>query len=120
MAGQYLFNNDIVESDILSALATTRNTSLTNRDHLCCGNMGRIEAILYAALKTNDQVLMTEAFEKAGFVIERASKIGHYNIFADQSLDFFNPGFFQGLSGIGYEFLRLAYPEKFPSILIFE
>ena len=82
--------------------------------------MGRIEAILYAALKTNDQDLMNEAFEKAGFVIERATKRGHYDIFADQTLDFFNPGFFQGLSGIGYEFLRLAFPDKFPSVLIFE
>ncbi len=120
LAGQSLLNNDRIEADIMSALATTRSTSLTNRDHLCCGNMGRIEAIFYAALKTNDQVLLNEALERAGFVIERATKSGHYDIFADQSLDFFNPGFFQGLSGIGYEFLRLAYPEKFPSILIFE
>ena len=120
LAGQSLFNNNSVESDILTALSTTRNTSLTNRDHLCCGNMGRIEAILYAALKTIDKALMNEAYEKAGFVIDRATKRGHYDIFADQTLDFFNPGFFQGLSGIGYEFLRLAYPEKFPSVLIFE
>ncbi|MFZ4564538.1 MAG: type 2 lanthipeptide synthetase LanM [Bacteroidales bacterium] len=120
MAGKPLFNNNMIESDISSALATTRNTSLTNRDHLCCGNMGRIEAILYAALKTNDKNLLNEACEKAGFVIERAEKRGHYDIFADQSLDFFNPGFFQGLSGIGYEFLRLAYPDQFPSVLVFE
>ena len=120
LAGQVLFNNDRIEADIRLALSTTRNTSLTNRDHLCCGNMGRIEAILYAALKTNDQDLMNEAYEKAGFVIDRATKRGHYDIFADQTLDFFNPGFFQGLSGIGYEFLRLAFPDQFPSVLVFE
>jgi lantibiotic modifying enzyme len=30
------------------------------------------------------------------------------------------PGFFRGETGIGYTFLRLAHPDKLPSILLFE
>jgi lantibiotic modifying enzyme len=32
----------------------------------------------------------------------------------------FTPGFFRGLSGIGYQLLRIAYPERLPSVLSFE
>jgi hypothetical protein len=32
----------------------------------------------------------------------------------------FEPSFFQGLSGIGYQLLRLAAPERLPSVLAFE
>ena len=32
----------------------------------------------------------------------------------------FEPGFFQGLSGIGYQLLRLAAPSRLPSVLSFE
>ncbi|MEX0599941.1 MAG: lanthionine synthetase LanC family protein [Rhodothermales bacterium] len=28
-----------------------------------------------------------------------------------------HPGFFQGLGGIGYQYLRLDAPDRFPSIL---
>jgi len=41
-------------------------------------------------------------------------------LFHNVSVDIFNPGFFQGLSGIGYGLLRLAEPEKLDSVLIFE
>jgi lantibiotic modifying enzyme len=30
------------------------------------------------------------------------------------------PGFFQGVSGIGYELLRLNAPESLPNILLFK
>jgi len=31
-----------------------------------------------------------------------------------------SPGFFQGTAGIGYELLRIAHPEKLPSVLLWE
>ena len=32
----------------------------------------------------------------------------------------YNPGFFQGASAIGYELLRLAYPDQLLSVLLWE
>jgi lantibiotic modifying enzyme len=31
----------------------------------------------------------------------------------------YSPGLFQGAAGIGYELLRLADPERVPSVLLF-
>ena len=30
------------------------------------------------------------------------------------------PGFFKGLAGVGYQWLRLTYPERLPSVLLWE
>ncbi|MEI6174293.1 MAG: lanthionine synthetase LanC family protein [Bacteroidota bacterium] len=48
------------------------------------------------------------------------SSAAPFSLFPNAGEDFFNPGFFQGISGIGYELLRLAWPEKIPSVLVFE
>lgn len=120
LAGRYLYNNAEIESNIASSIETTRRDLIQTRDHLCCGNMGRIEVLFYAALKRNDAALLKVVYEQTGYVIEKSLKNKRFDLFADAAEDIFNPGFFQGLSGIGYEFLRLAYPDKFPSVLIFE
>ena len=52
--------------------------------------------------------------------INRASNNGYYKLFSDIPAGNFNPGFFRGLSGIGYQYLRLAYPDKLPSVLLWE
>ena len=120
LAGQKIFNNDSVGSDISSAIETTKQKLLGARDYLCCGNMGRIEVLLYASLKMNDPELLKVVMDGAVQIIARAEKNGNYNILTGEAEEFFNPGFFRGISGIGYEFIRMAYPEKFPSVLIFE
>jgi type 2 lantibiotic biosynthesis protein LanM len=120
LAGKRIFNNDSVESDISSALETTKQKLLGARDYLCCGNMGRIEVLHYASLEMNDPELMKIAMEGASQIITRAEKKGNYNILTGEAEEVFNPGFFRGISGIGYEFIRMAYPEKFPSVLIFK
>jgi lantibiotic modifying enzyme len=55
--------------------------------------------------------------EQAAQVIARAEQRGG---FAYGSVMGFNPGFFQGASGIGYQLLRLACPEHIPSVLLWE
>jgi lantibiotic modifying enzyme len=32
----------------------------------------------------------------------------------------YQPGFFQGMAGIGYALLRLAHPDLLPSVLLWE
>jgi lantibiotic modifying enzyme len=38
-----------IEREIEIALQTTQNSSLQDSDHLCCGNLGRIEVLLVGA-----------------------------------------------------------------------
>ena len=112
--------NEIFSRHIQSAIESTKDYPLNQVDHYCCGNMGRIEALLYASQVLNSKELKDHAYYNAAFVIDRFKATGQYVLFNNASENLFNPGFFQGISGIGYEFLRLAFPEKLPSILIFE
>ncbi|MEI6455684.1 MAG: type 2 lanthipeptide synthetase LanM family protein [bacterium] len=119
LAGSPLLNNETISANILAAKNTTLKAPLRYADHLCCGNFGRIEFLLRCAREGNDLQLRKVVYEMAGRVIRQAEKKGHFYLFSAKD-DFFNPGFFQGVSGIGYEMLRLAFPEKTPSVLIFE
>jgi lantibiotic modifying enzyme len=51
-------------------------------------------------------------------LIHRAEARGGFYLFPDKNL--FNPGFFQGLSGIGYALLRLAKPDRYPNVLLWQ
>jgi type 2 lantibiotic biosynthesis protein LanM len=115
-----LFYDHEIERNIFYAIKKTIEAPINDKDHICCGNMGRIEVLLYCAIKRGDEALKKAVYKKASVVIDRAEKNGHYTLFFDSIDDLYNPGFFQGMSGIGYEFLRLAYPDKIPSVLIFE
>ena len=57
----------------------------------------------------------------AAGVAERARTSGRFGL---RSSEFearaFRPGFFQGLSGIGYQLLRTAAPNRLPSVLGFQ
>lgn len=58
--------------------------------------------------------------KQAAQIVTRAKQVGTFDLFSELSGDLYNPGFFQGTSGIGYELLRLAYPESLPSVLLWE
>jgi lantibiotic modifying enzyme len=54
-------------------------------------------------------------------VIERARREEHFRLGPSEfEYRVFDPGFFRGLSGIGYTLLRLASPSRLPSVLAFE
>jgi len=109
-------------TDIANAIVTTQKAAkaMLSRDHVCCGNMSLADILLHFAHKTGDQSLALESAELTAKVIHDAEKHGHFNILLGSDGDFSNPGFFQGITGIGYSLLRQAFPDKFPCILIFE
>ena len=51
-------------------------------------------------------------------VIDRAAQNGYFNYVPEKTSPLFSPGLFYGLSGIGYEMLRLAAPDRIGSILL--
>ena len=108
-----------LEGEIEAALATTRRFGLGELDHVCCGNLSRVETLLVASRQLGRPELGREALEGAGKVLARARRNGAYTLFSNLPCSVYNPGFFQGTSGIGYELLRLARPEL-PCILLWE
>lgn len=112
-----ILDTDEIRQDIGVAITTTKQYKQSNMDHLCCGNLGRIEFLFTAARKMFQPQLLEIAITQAAQVVKRAEQQGNfsYNPFLG-----YTPGFFQGASGIGYELLRLAYPDILPSVLLWE
>ncbi|OUL32375.1 type 2 lanthipeptide synthetase LanM family protein [Nostoc sp. 106C] len=106
-----------IQQNIKAAIKTTKQHKLSEIDHLCCGNLGRIEFLFTAGKKLSQPQLVEAAIAQASQVVDRAK---HRGTFGYSPLLGYNPGFFQGAAGIGYELLRLAYPDQLPSVLLWE
>ena len=109
-----------IRQEIAIALNTTLKFGLQDIDHPCCGNCGRIELLLVAAQKLSRPELREIAQKQAASVVARAKQAGAFHLFPNLPKDVYNPVFFQGTAGIGYELLRLAYPNILPSVLLWD
>lgn len=112
-------DNTIIRNDLNKALTKTRHSGVGYIDTLCCGNFGKIDLLLTSGIKLKDDNLAREAQNMATEVISRRKHVS-FNLFKNFNTQDINVGFFQGISGIGYELLRLAYPDRFKSVLMFE
>ncbi len=116
-------DSETVRNDIDAALQTTRYALTQNPphlDHLCCGSAGLIETVYTLGQILGREDLITFADCIALQVIERAEKKGGYSLDSTKTEAIDNPGFFAGTSGIGYTFLRLAFPNLMPAISLWE
>ncbi len=121
VSGYNIFNNSNISLDINNSLKETINYNFFNSvDHLCCGNFGRINFLLEAFTKLNRKELSAIISKKIQQIMDRYTKIGYYKLFHNVDKCFFRPDFFQGISGIGYELLRLSNHNDLPNILVLE
>lgn len=115
-----LVEDSEIEREIAMALETTWKHRLQIGDHLCCGNFGRIDLFVTAAQRLAQPHWHNLAVQNASNVIGKAKQDGGYQLdFNALSHGAFNISFFRGISGIGYELLRLARPDL-PSALLWE
>jgi type 2 lantibiotic biosynthesis protein LanM len=108
-----------VEPEVEVAIEKVRSTPLDGIDHLCCGNVGRLELLIAASARLDRPELLDEARRSASQLISRADRSG-YQLQPGLPRELSTPGLYQGLSGIGYQLLRLASPDAVPSVLLFE
>jgi lantibiotic modifying enzyme len=110
-----------ISDEIDVALNTTARLASNVGDHLCCGNVGRCEVLFTAGRKLGRQSAIDAATALATKVEEAAVRRRLFQLVSTgYEYVVFTPSFFQGLSGIGYQLLRLAAPQRLPSILAFE
>ena len=107
-----------VREDIEHGLQTTRAWGLHDVDHICCGNAGRAEVLHVAGSRLPGAALTDRARRQAAWVVKRAADTGGYWVIPGLTDRVFSPGLFQGVSGIGYTWLRLARPDL-PSLLLY-
>jgi type 2 lantibiotic biosynthesis protein LanM len=86
-------------------------------DHLCCGNAGRLEPFVAGAERLEQPELLSNARRRATALIAHSRRHGGMALFPGCAREMDEPGFFRGMSGIGYQFLRVAHPTLLPSVL---
>jgi type 2 lantibiotic biosynthesis protein LanM len=119
IGGLSLLDSSGIRNDIDAALATTDRGGLGELDQLCCGAMGRIDILEYASRALGRPSLMKSAHALAAQLIRRAELKQEYALFPGIRMTM-SPGLFQGLSGIGYELLRLHNPDAYKTVLLLE
>ena len=120
VAGLGILDNDEIRKDIEVAIKTTQSYTLSEFDDICCGNMGRVELLFTAAQRLSRPQLLKVAIEKATQVVTRAEQRETFTFSPNWKNTPFLPGLFQGVSGIGYQLLRLSHPDLIPSVLLMD
>lgn len=88
------------------------------RSHaLMQGAMGGLDLLMSASRKLNDAALQQQAGSLAASLLSSSEQAG-WRCGAPQAVEI--PGLMLGLSGIGYQLLRLADPEGIPSVLVLD
>jgi type 2 lantibiotic biosynthesis protein LanM len=113
-----LIDDPDLPGEIDAAIRTTLAASPAHVDYPCCGNCGQIEFLLSAGRRLKRPELIAAARARLGALLDGWTARGGFRLL--NSDDGFNPGFFQGISGIGYTILRVARPASFPNALIWE
>ncbi|MEU8899911.1 type 2 lanthipeptide synthetase LanM family protein [Nocardia sp. NPDC048505] len=108
---------ETLDEDLDTALRTTCADGFGTNHSLCHGDLGALELLLAADLRTPGS-------EWGALLAERLSNtlagLEQHGPRCGVPLDVRTPGLMDGLAGIGYELLRLAAPDRIPSILLME
>lgn len=113
---EHLGDEDL-RADANAALDATAAAPPSNMDHLCCGNLGRAEALLVGSRRGCGNY--SDAIELAQRCLTRRDRAGALSM-TGHSESFTNPMFFHGLSGAAYTLLRLQFPDQLPCVLLLE
>lgn len=111
------FEDDQVQGEIEAALATTLREGFGLNHSLCHGDFGNLELLLLADRAFRGTRWRSDALRIAGNSLNSALQNG-YLCGTPSNVD--SPGLMTGLAGIGYGLLRLAEPERMPSLLTLE
>ncbi len=110
-------DNAEIRSEINTALQTTLTHGFGYNHSLCHGDLGNLELLLQASQILNDSQWQTQINRLSAIILE---SIEQHGWLCGVPLGVETPGLMTGLAGIGYELLRLAEPERVPSVLVLE
>ena len=107
-----------MRGDIRSAILHTASHGHAGNHSLCHGDLGNIELILEACTQFQE---MPECGNLLQSLREAAvDGIRREGVLCESPLAVESVGLMTGLAGIGYGFLRLADPQRVPSVLLLE
>jgi type 2 lantibiotic biosynthesis protein LanM len=106
-----------VRSEIDAALHTTIRQGFGVNHSLCHGDLGNLETVLQAVQRLGDPYWRGEIDRLTAQILDDIDQNGWR---CGVPLGVETPGLMNGLAGIGYQLLRLAAPERVPSVLALE
>ena len=106
-----------IRTEIKTAIKTTIKNGFGYSHSLCHGDLGNLELLLQASETFNDEQLRDETYRIAAMILK---SIEEHGWLCGVPLHVETPGLMTGLAGIGYGLLRLAAPERVPSVLTLE
>jgi type 2 lantibiotic biosynthesis protein LanM len=104
-----------LRGEIDATLAATLAGGVAHNHSLGHGDLGNLELLLEASRVLGESRWQAEAARLAGGVLESIRRDG-WQCATPQAVE--TPGLMGGLAGIGLGFLRLAEPDKVPSVLV--
>ncbi|HVT17290.1 MAG TPA: type 2 lanthipeptide synthetase LanM family protein [Thermoanaerobaculia bacterium] len=117
LAALSLLDDPALRGEIAIAVETTLAEGFGLTHCLCHGDLGCLDFLLLAARRLHDDALAEEVLRLAGGVLANVAADGwRFGMPAGAE----PPGLMLGLAGIGYGFLRLAFPDRVPSVLLLE
>jgi type 2 lantibiotic biosynthesis protein LanM len=118
LAALSILDTPDVRRDISHGLKAIQEARIEGKDTVCCGGMGRVETLVVASKELDDEAYLEEAQRVASSILRRSQTLKSYQLGWKRAP--FLAAFHQGMSGIGYEYLRLSFPDSLPSLLLWE
>lgn len=110
------------DKDIIKAVSTIDKMDFNRLDTLCCGLGGHIDFCIEIEKYKKSLLFDNDYYKKAcdisTYIINRAEKFGYFQ--CNGGNNDINPALFIGISGIGYQLLRVCDRDAFSSILLFQ
>ncbi|EPX56490.1 Lanthionine biosynthesis protein LanM [Cystobacter fuscus DSM 2262] len=103
--------------ELSAAVATTLARGFGGTHSLCHGDLGNLEFLMLAEKVLGQSALGHERQRLAAAILTSIEEAG---VLCGVPLGVETPGFMTGLAGVGYALLRLAEPERVPSVLALE
>ncbi|CAN5772885.1 type 2 lanthipeptide synthetase LanM family protein [soil metagenome] len=112
IAAYKILKDETLLTDIYNAVEATKEISLLNSDHYCCGNIGRIAFLIEASELLQEKELKSRCSDLIKSVIAKKNELGYYQTYQNPNISAENPSLFKGTSGIGYILLKYHLHNK--------
>ncbi|MEO1376420.1 MAG: lanthionine synthetase LanC family protein, partial [Cyanobacteria bacterium J06635_10] len=119
LGGIKLLDNSQIRTEINTAIEIIQQHKIWGVDNLFWGNYGRLELLLVASEKLEKPELKTLVNNWVNEIIAKTGS-NKLKLFVNYPSEISHPGLLHGTAGIGYQLLRIAYPQLLPSILLFQ
>jgi type 2 lantibiotic biosynthesis protein LanM len=106
-----------LDEEIQVALNATIAQGFGHSHSLCHGDLGNLELLLQAGRSSDDLALRLQIDRLSASILESIDRDG-WQTAGPGSVEI--PGLMLGIAGIGYQMLRLAEPDRVPSILLLD